>query len=86
VATQRASKQVVAVHPATAPAGGPLLEGLSWYLWVAPPMLPAAQGGHRSPTTVALHRIPSGGPLVAAFDPAGSYFWLTPFGLERVVV
>src|SRR5215472_7231392 len=50
------------------------------------PELPAAQGGHRSPTTVALHRIHSGGPLVAAFIPAGSSFWLTPSSLERVVV
>ena len=50
------------------------------------PELPAAQGGHRSPTTVALHRIHSGGPLVAAFIPAGSYYWLTPSSLERVVV
>ena len=28
----------------------------------------------------------SGGPLVAAFTRAGSYFWLTPSSLERVVV
>jgi hypothetical protein len=53
---------------------------------VAPAELPAAQGGHRSPTTVAFHRIPSGVPSVSAFISAGSYFWLTPSCFERVVV
>jgi hypothetical protein len=78
--------QVVTDHPVKAPDGATLPEGLSWYLRVAPQsyLRPRAATEVQRPSPFIASS--SGGPLVAAFNPAGSYFWLTPFDLERIVV